>query len=116
MDQQTQVVDVRRRRSRAEAEQLVAEYETSGLSQIDFCRKQGVSLASLARYRKRRAQFGSAQGDHWVAVEVSGGRPTPERGADSGLAVALPGGGRIEVGCGFDAPTLARLLAELERR
>jgi len=94
---------------------LVAEYEASGLSQIEFCRKQGVSLATLARYRKRRAQGGSAPGDGWVAVEVSAGHPRPESGAGSGLVVALPGGRRIEVGCGFDARTLAQLLAELER-
>ena len=116
MDQQTQVVEARRRRSRAEAGQLVAEYETSGLSQIEFCRKQGVSLATLARYRKRRAQGGAAAGDRWVAVEVAVGRPRLESEAGSGLAVALPGGRRIEVGCGFDARTLAQLLGVLERR
>jgi hypothetical protein len=33
----------------------------------------------------------------------------------SGLAVALPGGRRIEVGCGFDAQTLVQLLSVLER-
>jgi transposase-like protein len=115
VDQQAQVVEVRRRRSRAEAGQLVAEYETSGLSQIEFCRKQGVSLATLARYRKRRAQGGAAPGDRWVAVEVAASRPRLESGSGSGLAVALPGGRRIEVGCGFDAPTLAQLLGVLER-
>ena len=115
MDQQAQVVEVRRRRSRAEAEQLVAEYETGGLSRVEFCRKQGLSLATLARYRKRRAQGNPAPGDRWVAVEVSGGRPRLESGASSGLAVALPGDRRIEVGCGFDARTLAQLLGVLER-
>ena len=109
------MVEVRRRRSRAETEQVVAEYETSGLSRVEFCRKQGLSLATLARYRKRRAQGSPAPGDRWVAVEVSGGRPRPESGAGSGLAVALAGGRRIEVGCGFDARTLAQLLGVLER-
>jgi len=115
VDQQAQVVEVRRRRSRAEAEQLVAEYETGGLSRVEFCRKQGLSLATLARYRKRRAQGNPAPGDRWLAVEVSGGRPRLESGASSGLAVALPGGRRIEVGFGFDARTLAQLLGVLER-
>jgi hypothetical protein len=115
VDQQAQEVEVRRRRSRAEAEQLVAECETSGLSQIEFCRKQGVSLATLARYRKRRAQGAVIPGDRWVAVEVSASHPRLEIGAGSGLVVALPSGRRIEVGCGFDARTLAQLLVELER-
>ena len=115
MEEQTRVVEVRRRRSRAEAEQLVAEYEASGLSQVEFCRKQGLSLATLARYRKRRAQSEMIPGNHWLAVEVSAARTALEGRAGSGLAVALPGGGRIEVGCRFDAPTLVQLLGVLKR-
>jgi hypothetical protein len=34
----------------------------------------------------------------------------------SGLAVALSGGRRIEVSCGFDSSTLVQLLGVLERR
>jgi hypothetical protein len=115
VDEQTQVVEVRRRRSRAEAGQLVAEYEASGLSQVEFCRKQGLSLATLARYRKWRAQGNPAAGNRWVEVKESAGRPALEGGASSGLAVALPGGRRIEVGRGFDAHVLAQLLDVLER-
>ena len=115
MDQQAQVVEVRRRRSRAEAEQLVAEYQASGLSRVEFCRSHGLSLATLARYRKRQAQGSPAPRDGWVAVEVSAERPALGGGAGSGLAVALPGGRRIEVGCGFNARTLAQLLYVLER-
>ena len=115
MDEQAQVVGVQRRRSRAEAEQLVADYEASGLSCVEFCRKHGLSLATLARYRKRQAQGSPAPGNRWVAVEVSASHRRLESGAGSGLVVALPGGRRIEVGCGFDVRTLAQLLAELER-
>src|SRR5271157_6521321 len=105
MDGQTQVVEVRRRRSRAEAEQLVAEYEASGLSQVEFCRKQGLSLATLARYRKRQTRGSPAGGNRWVEVKESAGRPVLDSGASSGLAVALRSGRRIEVGRGFDART-----------
>ena len=115
MDEQIPVVEVRRRRSRAEAGQLVAEYEASGLNRVEFCRKQGLSLATLARYRKRQAQDGSAFGNRWLPVEVSAGRPALGGPASSGLAVALPGGRRIEVGRGFDAPTLVQLLGVLKR-
>ena len=115
MDEQAQVVVVQRRRSRAEAGQLVAEYEASGLSQVEFCRKQGLSLATLARYRKRQAQGNPAAGNHWLEVKESAGRPALVIPASSGLVVALPGGRRIEVGRGFDAPTLAQLLDVLER-
>ena len=115
MDEQQQGAAVGRRRSRAEAERLVAEYEASGLSRVEFCRKQGLSLATLARYRKRQAQGSPVPENRWVAVEVSAGGPALGGPASSGLAVALRGGRRIEVGCGFDARTLAQLLGVLER-
>jgi transposase-like protein len=114
MDEQAQVVEVRRRRSRAEVEQVAGEYEASGLSRVEFCRKHGLSLATLARYRKR-AQSKAAPGNRWVAVEVAGASSTLESRWNSGLAVALPGGRRIEVGCGFDSHTLVQLLSVLER-
>ena len=94
---------------------MVAEYEASGLSQVEFCQKQGLSLATLARYRKRQAQDSPTTGNRWVEVKESAGRPALGSPASSGLAVALPGGRRIEVGRGFDAHTLAQLLGVLER-
>ena len=115
MDDPTQVVEVRRRRTRAEAEQVAGEYEGSGVSRVEFCRKHGLSLATLARYRKRQAQGKAAPGNRWVTVEVSGASSTLESRGSSGLAVALPGGRRIEVGRGFDFRTLVQLLGVLER-
>lgn len=116
-EQQAQGIKVGRRRSRTEAEQLVAAYEASELSCIEFCRQQELSLATLARYRKRQrqAQGEAATGNRWLAVEVSDVRAVGS-GITSGLAIALPGGRRIEVGREFDAPTLVQLLGVLERR
>jgi len=102
----------RRRRSRAEAEQLVVEYEAGGMSREEFCRKHGLALSTLARYQRRREQ-GQVEGagpSRWLAVELSGAHPA---GA-SGLAVVLTGGRRIEVGRGFDAHTLQQLVRLLE--
>ena len=81
------------------------------MSQVEFCRKQGLSLATLARYRKRHVESSPVPGSRWLAVEVSGSGPARE----SGLAVALAGGRRIEVGRGFDSRTLVQLLSVLER-
>ena len=106
-----------RRRSRAEAGQLVAEYEVSGMSRVEFCRQKGLSLATLARYRKRQAQgeaAATASGTRWVTVALAGASAAVESGTASGLAVMLPGGRRIEVGRGFDANTLEQLLHLLE--
>ena len=93
----------------------MAEYEASGLSCIEFCREHGLSLATLARYRKRQAQGSPVSGDRWVEVKVPAGRPVLWGGVSSGLTVALAGGRRIEVGRGFDAHALVQLLAVLER-
>jgi len=107
-----QVGATRRRRSRAEAAQLVAEYEAGGLSREEFCRERELALSTLARYRKqRRQEQGDAAGpNRWLAVELSGAHPA---GA-SGLAVVLASGRRIEVGRGFDANTLEQLVSLLE--
>jgi hypothetical protein len=116
-EQDAQGKKVGRRRSRAEAQQVAADYESSGLSAVEFCRQHGLSLATLARYRKwqRQAQGDAATGNRWLAVEVSGGSATVS-GTGSGLAMALPDGRRIEVMRGFDAATLVQLLGVLERR
>ena len=108
------MVEVRRRRSRAEAEQVASEYEASGLSRVEFCRTRGLSLATLARYRKRQAQGEAASGHGWLRVEVAANATVESRG-DGGLAVVLAGGRRIEVRCGFDPQTLVQLLSVLER-
>lgn len=112
MDEEQQVVAEGCRRSRAEAEQLVAEYEASGMSKAEFCQQRGLALTTLARYQKRRqqAQTEDARSSRWLAVEMAG---SPAAGA-SGLVVVLVGGRRIEVGCGFDAKTLEQLLSLLE--
>jgi len=115
MDEQAQVAEVRRRRSQAEVERLVAGFEASGLPRVEFCRRHGLSLSTLVRYRKRSAQADAAPESRWLAVEESSGGGPLATGASTALALALPDGRRIEVGRGFDAPTLVRLLNVLER-
>ena len=117
MDEQTQAGKVKRRRSRAEIEQLVAEYEASGMGRTAFCQQRGLSLSTLARYRRRQEQTASevAGGKHWLAVEVAGGAAVANGERGSSLTVLLAGGRRIEVGRGFDPDTLKRLLAVVER-
>ncbi len=117
MDGQTQAPKIKHRRSQAEIEKLVAEYETSGMGRTAFCQQRGLSLSTLARYRMRQEQTigEGAAGKRWLAVEVSGGVAIGAGERASGLAVVLTGGRRIEVGRGFDADTLQRLLAVVER-
>jgi hypothetical protein len=111
-----QVRAVPRRRSRAEAGRLAAEFEASGLSRREFCRSRGLNVSTLDAYRKRlrQSQPETCGARRWVAVEVAGGRS--EAGAAAGgLAVVLGQGRRIEVSRGFDAATLEQLLSVFER-
>ena len=117
MDEQTESLRIKRRRNRTEIEQLVAEYAASGMSRTAFCQQRGLSLSTLSRYQKRREQFsaGAAEGKGWLAVEVSGTAVVAGVERPSGLTVVLPGERRIEIARGFDAETLQRLLAVVER-
>jgi len=104
----------RRRRTPAEAAQLVAEYEASGQSKAEFCGTRGLAISTLEAYRSgRRLKEAAPKPPRWVAVEVEDRKP--QAAAPSGLALALGKGRRIEVERGFDAATLERLLALLER-
>jgi hypothetical protein len=117
VDQQTQGSKVKRRRSRAEVEKLVAEYEGSGLGSATFCQEKGLSRSTFARYRKRQEQTvrKAAEEKRWLAVEVSASPQVACGEGASGLVVVLAGGRRIEVGRDFDADTFKRLLAVVER-
>ena len=109
-----QVCVVRRRRSRQEVEQVVAEYESSGLSRVEFCRERGVALSTLGRYRSRQQRQASAGSNALLAVEVCSRAPAPTGAAGSALAVVLRSGRRIEVGRGFDTGALEQLVRVLE--
>jgi transposase-like protein len=109
-----QVCAVRRRRSRQEVEQVVAEYESSGLSRIEFCRERGVALSTLGRYRSRQQRQASAGSNALLAVEVCGRVPAPIGATGSTLSVVLRSGRRIEVGRGFDTGALEQLVRVLE--
>ena len=50
----------RERRSRKEQQELVEQFETSGLVAQQFCRREGVALSSLQRWRRTAARPGPA--------------------------------------------------------
>lgn len=109
---------VRRRRSQAEAEALVAEFEASGLMREAFCQQRGLAVGTLDKYR-RRVHKGKQPGiGSMLPVEVvwsAGQKPNGDAGSDGVLVVELASGRRIEVRRGFDAGTLQRLLTVLDR-
>ena len=109
-----QVCVVRRRRSRTEVEQLVAQYEASGLSRIEFCAKHELSLSTFSRHRKRRARQVPSPASPLLAVELSAPPQSAVAIASGALAVVLRTGRRIEVSRGFDAGALEQLVRVLE--
>ena len=51
---ESEEVSGRKRRSSAEIQRLVTEFQSSGLRQNEFCRNHGLSLSSLQRQLKKR--------------------------------------------------------------
>jgi hypothetical protein len=103
-----------RRRTPAEIEQIVTAFAGSGLNRTAFCGEHAISLATLDRYLKRLRGEHASEGT-LVAVEVAGRKLRSEHEVGRSLAVVLASGCRIEVGTGFDGPTLQRLLELLEK-
>ncbi len=107
---------VRRRRSRAEAAELVREFEASGLTRQAFCAGHGVSVAALDKYRRQVAvaTHPTVSGaGRLLALEVVADVSASKIGG--ALWVELANGRRIGVGSGFDAAALQRLLNVLEQ-
>ena len=100
-------------------------YEQSGLTRQAFCRRHGLSLATLDNYRKRSSSVGAAVPDGsasshsitFVPLELVEQPAVARQEAHQivTLFVELAGGRRVGVVNGFDALTLARLIAVLEQ-
>jgi len=114
-----QRVSTHRRRTRAEVQQLVAEFVSSGMRRTEFCRSRGLSFGTLDRHLKKQRWKGKTRRassvGRLVPVELAArGSPTQHE-PSCGLAVVLSGGRRIEVHPDFDMNTFERLVSVLER-
>jgi hypothetical protein len=97
------------RRSQAEAEGLVRDFEQSGLARRAFCEARGVALHTLDYYRQRVRKPRVAPAAELLPAEL-----IDAVAASGGLRVELGNGRRIVVEAGFDASHLKRLIAVLE--
>jgi hypothetical protein len=106
----------KRRRTAFEIEQIVREFENSGLNRSQFCRQRGLSFGVLNRGLRRRqaGDCGAGSGDGLITVELASKTRDAEPDGSCGLAVVLEKGRRIAVSTGFDAATLQRLVHVLE--
>jgi hypothetical protein len=109
-----------KRRTRAEVQQLVAEFVSSGMRQrSEFCQRRGLSFSTLDRHLKKRRWKRSprsvSSAGRLVPVELAVGKSPKQHEPSCGPAVVLPGGRRIEIHPDFDTDTLERLVSALER-
>src|SRR2546427_12662782 len=107
-----------KRRTRAEVQQLVAEFVSSGMRRSEFCQSRGLSFSTLDRHLKkrrwkRRRRLTSSAG-RLVPVELAAKKSPTQQEPSCGPAVVLPGGRRIEVHPDFDTSRFERLVGVVE--
>ena len=90
------------RRSTEEIEQLLEQYRTSGLTQIEYCRQTGMVLSTLGRYLRRSG----VEPERLIRVNLESAAAEPV----AGFALVLGNGRRIESGWRFGDAELARLI------
>jgi len=114
-----QRISATKRRTRAEVQQLVAEFMGSGMRRSEFCRSRGLSFGTLDRHLKKRRWKGKGRSvpadGQLVPVELATKKSAAEHGSTCPLVVVLSGGRRIEVQRGFDVHTFEHLVSVLER-
>jgi transposase-like protein len=112
-----------RRRTRAQWQRLVEGWSGSGLTQAQYCRCHGISVASLHRWRERLRQDrgigavpaglgGAAEPVRLLPVELLA-EEHPGLLDEAPLRLVFPEGLQLEIAPGFDAPTLRRVVALL---
>jgi hypothetical protein len=97
-------------------EKLVAEYEASGLTRDVFCQQRGLSVVTLDKYRRRVQKWARSGAGPMLPVDVVSSTDSNCAARGYGALVVESRSGRcIEVGRGFDAETLERLLTILDK-
>ena len=112
--------------SASEWAERVEQWQSSGLSQSEFCRRQGLAMSTFNRkaaalvgksVRSGAASEPSEEPPHWLEVRLSGlrgGRVGESAGSlGEGFEVTLDGGWRVRLGPQFDAEGLRRLIGVL---
>ena len=110
------------RTSREQRRLILAEFERSGVSAIEFARRSGLKYSTLAGWRHRHRR--SPRPGRLRPVRLlEAVLPTASLAASSlpaltalpALPVLLPGGARLEIGCAAQLPLAVALLRELEK-
>jgi len=99
------------RTSREQRRLILAEFERSGVSAVEFARRSGLKYSTLAgwRHRHRRSHRPGRLRPVRLLEAVLPTAPL------TALPVILPGGARLEIACAAQLPLAAALLRELEK-
>jgi transposase len=103
-------------------EEQIRAWQGSGLTQSEYCRRQGIGRKRFGMWKRRLAVGSEGQASPvrfvGVAIRPQGHASTaakPEATGAAALTIVTGDGYRIEVGDGFAPATLATLLATLGR-
>jgi len=99
-------VSIRKRFTPEERAKILADYQASGLTQQEFVRQAGISLAALGKWLTQARRQKPPQTTAVSFLEVA---PADPRSADF-YRVQLLGGMVLEVPLGFRAPEVEELL------
>lgn len=102
------------RTSREQRRLILAEFERSGVSAVEFARRAGLKYSTLAgwRHRHRRSHRPGRVRPVRLLEAVLPTAPVPSLTA---LPVLLPGGARLEIACAAQLPLAVALIRELEK-
>jgi hypothetical protein len=85
----------------------IQQWEHSGLSQVDYCKTNGLVPHRFTYWKKRLYQPPDT-GVSFVPLQITDNLPVPVE--KSSFNLFTPNGYRIEVGTRFDADTLRQLI------
>jgi hypothetical protein len=109
------------RYTKQKREQLLQEFDKSGLSGAKFAAMVGVTYSTFAGWCSRRAKAGAKSSSskaapvEWLEAVVAAKQPTPLEKSTS-LLLTLPSGAQIEIASPTQIHLAAELLRQLEKR
>lgn len=103
------------RTSREQRRQILAEFERSGVSAVEFARRAGLKYSTLAGWRHRHRRSHRPGRVRPVRLLEAVLPTAPASTVRPALPVLLPGGARLEIACAAQLPLAAALLRELEK-
>lgn len=99
----------RKRRTREQIEELLAAYQEAGLTQSEFCRQQGLSVATFGSWRRKHRGHAESRGVGFCEVRLKEGAGTES------TAIRLTDGTEVFLAGGLSPARVAEYVAALRR-